>query len=70
MQLKPLFVALTLALTPAAHAENLSDVYRDAQAYDAQFAAARAAHQAGQEKAVQGPRRSAAQRQSGRQRAL
>ena len=54
MQLKPLFLALALALAPAAHATNLSDVYRDAQAYDAQFAAARAAYEAGKEKAVQG----------------
>ena len=54
MQLKPLFLALTLALAPAAHATNLSDVYRDALAYDAQYAAARAAWQAGQEKSVQG----------------
>ncbi len=54
MQLKPLFLALTLALAPAAHAANLSDTFRDAQAYDAQFAAARAAWQAGQEKSVQG----------------
>ncbi|MHB1143592.1 MAG: TolC family outer membrane protein [Thiobacillus sp.] len=54
MQLKPLFLALTLALAPAAHAANLSDTFHDAQAYDAQFAAARAAWQAGQEKSVQG----------------
>jgi outer membrane protein len=54
MHLKPLILALTLALTPTAQAANLSDVYRDAQAYDAQYAAARAAWQAGQEKAVQG----------------
>lgn len=54
MQLKPLFIALTLALAPTAHATNLADVLRDAQAYDAQYAAARAARQAGQEKAVQG----------------
>ncbi|HRK79604.1 MAG TPA: TolC family outer membrane protein [Thiobacillus sp.] len=54
MQFKPLFLALTLALAPAAHAANLSDVFRDAQAYDAQYAAARAAWQAGQEKAAQG----------------
>ncbi|MGK2951673.1 MAG: TolC family outer membrane protein [Thiobacillus sp.] len=53
MQLKPIFLALTLALAPAAYATNLSDVYRDAQAYDAQFAAARAAFQAGQEKTAQ-----------------
>ncbi len=54
MQLKPLFLALTLALAPTAHAANLSDTFRDAQAYDAQYAAARAAWQAGQEKSVQG----------------
>jgi len=54
MQFKPLFLALMLALAPAAHAANLSDVFRDAQAYDAQYAAARAAWQAGQEKAAQG----------------
>ncbi len=54
MQLKPLILALALALTPAAHAANLTDVYRDALAYDAQFAAARAAYEAGKEKAVQG----------------
>ncbi len=54
MQLKPLFFALTLALAPAVQAANLSDTYRDAQVYDAQYAAARAAWQAGQEKAVQG----------------
>ncbi len=51
---KPLFLALTLALAPAVHAANLSDVFRDAQAYDAQYAAARAAWQAGQEKTAQG----------------
>ena len=54
MQFKPLFLALTLALPPAALAANLSDVFRDAQTYDAQYASARAAYQAGQEKSVQG----------------
>ena len=54
MQLKPLFIALTLALAPAAQAANLADMLRDAQAYDAQYASARAAYQAGQEKSVQG----------------
>ncbi len=54
MQLKPLFIAFTLAWTPAVQAANLSSVLSDAQAYDAQYAAARAAWQAGQEKAVQG----------------
>ncbi|MHB1083931.1 MAG: TolC family outer membrane protein [Thiobacillus sp.] len=54
MQFKPLYLALTLALVPAAQAANLSDVFQDAQAYDAQYAVARAAYQAGQEKSVQG----------------
>ena len=54
MQLKPLFLALTWALAPAAEAANLSGMFRDAQAYDAQYASARAAWQAGQEKSVQG----------------
>jgi len=54
MQFKPLSLALALAMAPLAHAENLSAVFQDAQAYDAQYAAARAAYQAGQEKAVQG----------------
>ncbi|MDT3705976.1 MAG: TolC family outer membrane protein [Thiobacillus sp.] len=54
MRLKTLPFALMLALAPASHAANLSDTYRDAQAYDAQYAAARAAYQAGQEKSVQG----------------
>jgi outer membrane protein len=54
MQFKPLFLAMSLVLAPSAHATNLSDVYRDALAYDAQYAAARAAYQAGREKSVQG----------------
>lgn len=54
MLLKPLTLALLLALAPAAQAANLSDVYRDAQAYDAQYAAARASLAAGEEKAAQG----------------
>lgn len=54
MQLKPLVLALTLALPLAAEAANLSDVFRDALAYDAQYAAARSAYEAGKEKAVQG----------------
>ncbi|MDO9009828.1 MAG: TolC family outer membrane protein, partial [Thiobacillus sp.] len=54
MQFKPLILALAMAFAPAAQATNLTDVYRDAQTYDAQYAAARAASQAGQEKAVQG----------------
>ena len=54
MLIKPLALALGLALVPTAHAANLSDVYRDALAYDAQYAAARAALLAGQEKTAQG----------------
>src|SRR5512143_959423 len=54
MQFKPLFLAVALALTPVAHAENLSALFQQAQSYDAQYAAARAALQAGQEKSVQG----------------
>lgn len=54
MPFKARFLALILALAPAAHAENLSTVFQDAQAYDAQYAAARAAWQAGQEKSIQG----------------
>ena len=54
MRLKPLFIALSLALAPVTEAANLSAIYRDAQAYDAQYAAARAALQAGREKAAQG----------------
>jgi outer membrane protein len=53
MQLKPLFLALTLALAPTAEATNLSDVFRDALAYDAQYASARAAYLAGQEQTAQ-----------------
>ena len=54
MQFKPLFLAMSLVLAPSAHATNLTDAYRDALAYDAQYASARAAWQAGQEKSVQG----------------
>ncbi len=54
MQLKPLILALTLALPSAVQAANLSDVFRDAQAYDAEYASAKAALLAGQERSVQG----------------
>ncbi len=54
MRLKTLSLALTLALAPAVHAANLSDTFRDALAYDAPYAAARAAYEAGQESSVQG----------------
>lgn len=55
MQFKlPLSLAVAMAVASVAHAENLSAVFQDARAYDAQYAAARAAYQAGQEKAAQG----------------
>ena len=43
-----------MAVSPALHAENLMDVYHAAQSYDATYASARAAHQAGLEKLPQG----------------
>jgi outer membrane protein len=49
MQLKPLIFALGIALSPASQAANLSDIYREALANDTQYAAARAAYQAGLE---------------------
>jgi outer membrane protein len=53
-----LTLALTLLALPAlplqARAQNLQQVYRDAKSYDAQFAAARHALQAGLEKLPQG----------------
>jgi outer membrane protein len=50
-----LVLALALACAPlAAAAENLNQVYQDARAYDAQYAAAKYALQAGQEKLPQG----------------
>ncbi len=54
MSYKPLILALSVAFSPAALAGNLSDTFRDALAYDAQFASARAAYQAGLEKLPQG----------------
>jgi outer membrane protein len=47
-------IAFAAALPLNAQAENLVQVYRDARAYDAQYAAARYALQAGQEKLPQG----------------
>lgn len=54
MHIKPLVLALGLILAPTSQAANLSDTFRDALAYDAQYAAARAALTAGQEKTAQG----------------
>jgi len=45
---------LGITVSPVLHAENMMDVYREAQSYDATFAAARAAHRAGLEKLPQG----------------
>lgn len=54
MNLKALVVLLGAALAaPLACAENLSDIYRDALAFDAQYASARAVYQATQEKVPQ-----------------
>jgi outer membrane protein len=49
-----LAVALAAALPIGAHAEDLLQVYRDARSYDAQYAAARFALEAGREKLPQG----------------
>jgi outer membrane protein TolC len=50
-----LVLALALASAPlAAAAQNLNQVYLDARLYDAQYAAAKYALQAGQEKLPQG----------------
>ena len=49
MQLKPLILALGLTLSPHSQAANLGDIYREALANDTQYAAARAAYQAGLE---------------------
>lgn len=54
MRFSALATATALAFTCPAHAANLSDVFRDALAYDAQYASARAAYEAGKEKLPQG----------------
>ncbi|HYP67154.1 MAG TPA: TolC family outer membrane protein [Thiobacillaceae bacterium] len=54
MSLKPLVFLIGAALAaPLACAENLSDIYQDAVAFDAQYASARAVYQATQEKLPQ-----------------
>jgi outer membrane protein len=50
----PLSLLLALAFAGSAHAADLLQVYRDAQGYDAQYAAARAVRDAGLEKLPQG----------------
>jgi outer membrane protein len=57
MRMRPLLVCFAFAGAAAfapAHAEDLLQVYRDAKAYDAKYAAARQALQAGLEKLPQG----------------
>ena len=49
MQLKPLIFALGIALSPASQAASLGEIYREALVNDTQYAAARAAYQAGLE---------------------
>jgi outer membrane protein len=49
-----LSAALLALLAPAAHAEDLVQVYRDAQKYDAVYSAARHTVEAGRERLVQG----------------
>ncbi|BAN36717.1 TolC family type I secretion outer membrane protein [Sulfuricella denitrificans skB26] len=52
--MKSLPLALLALLASPAYAANLMEVYRDAQQQDAAYASARAAYEAGQEKAPQG----------------
>ena len=49
----PLVVALALVFSGGVHGANLSESYRDALAYDAQYASARASYRATQEKLPQ-----------------
>jgi outer membrane protein len=54
LKLTPVVLFLSAALAaPLTQAENLSEVYRDALAYDAQYASAKAAYQAAEEKIPQ-----------------
>jgi len=52
--MKSLPLALFVLLSSPAYAANLTEVYREAQQQDAAYASARAAYEAGQEKAPQG----------------
>ncbi|WP_035382584.1 TolC family outer membrane protein [Ferriphaselus sp. R-1] len=54
MKLKPISFLLAMTLAPWAHGVDLLDAYHAAQGQDSVFAAARASHQAGQEKLTQG----------------
>ena len=50
---KRLVVALGLVLSSGVHSANLTDSYRDALVYDAQYASARASYRANLEKLPQ-----------------
>ena len=52
--MKSLPLALLALLASPVYAANLMEVYREAQQQDAAYASARAAYEAGQEKAPQG----------------
>lgn len=54
IRMKSLPLALLVLLSSPAYAANLMEVYREAQQQDAAYASARAAFEAGQEKAPQG----------------
>lgn len=54
MKLKPLYCLLAMFAAPVAQGTDLLDAYHAAQGLDSIFAAARASHQAGQEKLTQG----------------
>ncbi|HEU0233661.1 MAG TPA: channel protein TolC, partial [Gallionella sp.] len=54
MKRKPLLLAILLGASSGAHAADLLETFRAAQANDPVFAAARATMQAGQEKLPQG----------------
>ena len=54
IRMKSLPLALIALLSSPVYAANLMEVYRDAQQQDAAYASARAAYEAGQEKAPQG----------------
>ncbi|MDP2878112.1 MAG: TolC family outer membrane protein [Sulfuricella sp.] len=54
IRMKSLPLALLVLLASPVYAANLTEVYREAQQQDAAYASARAAYEAGQEKAPQG----------------
>ncbi len=54
IRVKSLPIALVVMFAGPAYAANLTEVYREAQQQDAAYASARAAYEAGQEKAPQG----------------